>query len=81
VRGLRVPAVCAASLLCLVFLYPSLTTAQSLKEKNEALLKKLQGVHGLSEQEMNSIRAIFRESDFIGQGNPAITQHPFNEEK
>jgi hypothetical protein len=81
VRGLRVPPICTAVFLCLVLIWPSLAPAQSLKEKNEALLKKLQRVHGLSDREMDSIRAIFRESGSIGQGNPAIAKHPVTEEK
>jgi hypothetical protein len=81
VRKTRALAICIAVFLCPVLIYPSPAAAQSLKEKNEALLKKLQEVHGLSGQEMDSLRAIFRESGFIGQGNPAITQHPVTEEK
>ena len=29
-----------------------------------------------ADKQMDSIRTIFRESGFIGQGNPAVTQHP-----
>ena len=50
--------------------------AQTLKERNEALFEQIQRVHGLSEKQMDSIRTIFRESGYIGQGNPAITKHP-----
>jgi hypothetical protein len=81
VRRVCVLVIWIAVSLCPFLICPSLAGAQSLKERNEALLKKLQKVHGLSEQEVDSIRAIFRESGFIGQGNPAITQHPVTEEK
>jgi hypothetical protein len=50
--------------------------AESLKEQNEALLAKLQRVHGLSDSQMAAVRAIFAGSPYIGQGNPAVTQHP-----
>ncbi len=48
----------------------------TLREQNELLFQQLQQVHGLSDQEMRDIRAIFAHSAVLGQGNPAITQHP-----
>ncbi len=48
----------------------------TLAEQNEALFGRLQKEHGLSEEQMRNIRAIFARSGFIGQGNPAISQHP-----
>jgi len=50
--------------------------AQSLKDRNDALLARLQQVHGLSEGQMRAVREIFSASGYIGEGNPAITQHP-----
>jgi hypothetical protein len=50
--------------------------AEPLKEQNEALLSKLQRVHGLSEPQMAALRAVFAGSPYIGQGNPVVTQHP-----
>jgi hypothetical protein len=51
--------------------------AQTTLAKNNAeLLQELQTVHGLSTAQMDRIRAIFAGSPIIGQGNPAITQHP-----
>jgi hypothetical protein len=47
-----------------------------LKEQNEALFVQIQRVHGLTDEQMQTIRAIFAKSGFIGQGNPAITEHP-----
>jgi len=49
---------------------------ESFLRQNEALLHELQEVHGLSERQMQDIRAIFARSGFIGQGNPAISRHP-----
>jgi len=48
----------------------------TLQEQNEALLQKLRQVHGLSDAQMDRVREIFRRSGFIGQGNPAIAEHP-----
>ncbi len=48
----------------------------TLREQNELLFQQLQQVHGLSDQEMRDIRAIFAHSAVLGQGNPAISQHP-----
>jgi hypothetical protein len=66
----------ALALLGLVIFLLSPAAAESLKENNEVLFEQLQHVHGLSDKQMDSIRTIFRESGFIGQGNPAVTQHP-----
>ncbi len=64
-----------ALLSLLLFLHSS-ATAQSLKERDDVLLDQIQRVHGLSNAQMDAVRSIFRESGYIGQGNPAITQHP-----
>ena len=75
-RAYRIGAISILVLLCpLVFLLTS-PAAQSLKENNEVLFEQLQRIHGLSEIQMDSIRAIFRESGYIGQGNPAVAKHP-----
>ena len=51
---------------------PALTFAQ----QNERLLRELQQKHGLDNDQMQRIRAIFARSGVIGQGNPAISRHP-----
>jgi len=48
----------------------------SLRDQNERLFEQMQTVRGLTEQQMNTIRGIFAASGFIGQGNPAISEHP-----
>jgi hypothetical protein len=68
------------AIACFVFLFRWSAHAQSLKERNELLFEQIQRVHGLSDKQMDSIRAIFRESGYIGQGNPAITEHPMTQE-
>ncbi len=62
--------------LFLIVLCISSAFAQTLKERNEVLFVQIQRVHGLSDKQIDSIRTVFRESGYIGQGNPAITKHP-----
>ena len=71
-RVLTVLLVLASSIMAI---HPS-AVAQSLKERNEALLVRLQQVHRLSETQMAAVREIFSASGYLGEGNPAITQHP-----
>ena len=53
-----------------------LASPHSLQQQNEDLFRQLQRVHGLSDEQLSAIRAIFAQSGFIGQGNPAISRHP-----
>lgn len=48
----------------------------SFQQQNEALLARMQQVHGLDDAALQRVRAIFERSGFVGQGNPAISQHP-----
>ena len=50
--------------------------AVTLQQQNEALLARLQDEHGLSDETVQRLRALFMRSGFIGQGNPAISVHP-----
>jgi formylglycine-generating enzyme required for sulfatase activity len=50
--------------------------AATLAQQNELLLQRLQQEHGLSEEAVQRLRAIFKRSGVIGQGNPAISEHP-----
>lgn len=52
------------------------TAETSLQEQNERLFRQLHDARGLTERQLQEIRAIFARSGFIGQGNPAISQHP-----
>lgn len=45
-------------------------------QQNEMLFQLLQQDRGLSQDQVDTIRSIFERSGFIGQGNPAITEHP-----
>jgi len=58
-----------------------LASPQPLQQQNENLLRQLQRVHGLSDEQIRKIRDIFVRSGYIGQGNPAITQHPMTPEE
>jgi hypothetical protein len=59
----------------------SVASAQTLAERNAELLRDLQEMHELSPEQMARIKAIFAGSRIIGQGNPAITQHPLTPEQ
>lgn len=66
------PIVMAAAALLLT----GMTQDSSLQQLNEAMFRKMETVRGVTAQQIAAIRAIFSHSGFIGQGNPAITQHP-----
>jgi formylglycine-generating enzyme required for sulfatase activity len=58
-----------------------ISTAQAdgvdtLKARNAELLRQLREVHDLSSEQVAAVRRIFEASGFIGQGNPAISEHP-----
>ncbi len=67
----------------LIALLPVLTAgagnAQSLRETNTALLKKLQVERALSADSINRIARILARSGIAGQGNPLISSHPLSE--
>jgi len=69
----------AVALTLSVICFPAETT--SFEQQNQRLMRELQDVHRLSEQQMQKIRAIFERSGFIGQGNPAISEHPTTPEQ
>ena len=48
----------------------------SLRDQNESLFQQLQQIHGLSDEKMHDIRAIFAHSSVLGQGNPFLSKHP-----
>ena len=71
--------------LCLRYLLPAVLAcstgtyaapAVTFAQQNERLLRELQQEHGLDNDQMQRIRAIFERSGVIGQGNPAISRHP-----
>jgi hypothetical protein len=47
-----------------------------LAARNETLFEELQATHGLTTEQMRRIREIFHGSRIIGQGNPAVSEHP-----
>ena len=69
-------------LAVLVALWSPWVAAQTtLAERNAELLHQIEEVHRLTPAQMDKIRAIFAGSRIIGQGNPAITQHPVTPEQ
>jgi len=68
-----------AAAVALAFAVPA--AAQTLAENNERMLREMQAMRGLSEATMARVREVFAGSQFIGQGNPAITRHPMTPEE
>jgi hypothetical protein len=68
--------VLAMLVFAVVGILPGVLAAPSFKEQNAFLFRQSQQVHGLSEAQMDAMRAVFARSGYIGQGNPAITEHP-----
>jgi formylglycine-generating enzyme required for sulfatase activity len=64
-----------AAITC-VLCTPRAAFAMTFAEQNEALFNQLQEVHGLTDQQVASVRSIFSRSGFVGQGNPVIAEHP-----
>ncbi|MGB8621530.1 MAG: SUMF1/EgtB/PvdO family nonheme iron enzyme [Paracoccaceae bacterium] len=53
----------------------------ALQRANEVLFRQIQSVHRLTDAQMARIREIFARSGYIGQGNPAISEHPMTPEQ
>ena len=72
-------ALTISAAICLV---PAISLAAgSLQAENQPLFRQLQDVHDLSDQQMAAIRGIFAQSGVLGQGNPAIVDHPMTPEQ
>ena len=54
----------------------ALAQYQPLRDRNEVLLRQVQTVHGYTDAQMGALRKIFAKAGYMGQGNPAITEHP-----
>lgn len=48
----------------------------SMQQQNEPLLRRLQGVHRLSDTQATEVRRIFTRSGYIGQGDPQPATRP-----
>ena len=59
----------------------SLSAQTTLQQANQLLMDQLKSVHRLSASEIGRLQKIFARSGFIGQGNPAISQHPMTPEQ
>ena len=74
----------AATLLVLALLLLARDRAwprAQLEERNEVLFRQMQEVHGLTEQQMATCARSSPAPACIGQGNPAITEHPVTPEQ
>jgi formylglycine-generating enzyme required for sulfatase activity len=50
--------------------------AGGLKEQNAILMERLREAHGLTEAQLARVAEVVARSGYIGQGNPAISEHP-----
>lgn len=73
---LRTLSVGLLVLLLLVRFNSFFASSQSVEQQNEILFQQIHREHGLSDQQMDEIRKIFAGSRIMGQGNPAVTEHP-----
>ena len=68
-----------AQLLWLVVAFLSMVAQANgrseLAAQNVKLLEHIEQVHGYTPQQMNELRALVRNSGYMGQGNPTITEH------
>lgn len=53
----------------------------ALQRNNDVLFKQIGAFHSLTAEQLARVKAIFERSGFIGQGNPAITEHPLTPEQ
>jgi len=72
----------AIGLALALFAVPSVGFAETaLQHNNDILFRQLTDVHGLAPEQLAKVKAIFDRSGVIGQGNPAITEHPLTTEQ
>ncbi len=70
------------ALLALAMLPGAPAGALTAAEQNERLFAQLREVHGLSDEQMAAVQAIFaRAGGVLSQGNPAISVHPATPEE
>ena len=62
--------------LTLFLVSAAIADETALQAQNEQLFRQMQSVRGLTDSQKVTIEAIFANSGFMGQGNPAITEHP-----
>jgi len=68
--------VALAACVALLAPAPGRPAAPPAPPRHEDLLRELQRVHGLSDESLRRVREVLAGNDRIGQGNPAVTEHP-----
>lgn len=63
------------ALLAAAFMLVAAGPGDTLAERNEAMFDRLKSDLKLSNGQLEAVRAVFSKSQFIGQGNPKVTQH------
>lgn len=51
-----------------------------LASEREQLIQEIAAAHGLSQPQIEAVRAVFASSPFLGTGNPAVSRHPVTRE-
>ncbi len=65
------------TMVSMLFVFSAAAAGETaLQAQNEQMFRQMQWARGLTECQLQKIRAIFAASGFMGQGNPAITEHP-----
>ena len=64
------------SLLMALLVSVAAASGVGLQARNEALFQQMASTFGYTPEQMARVRAIFQASGRMGQGNPAVTQHP-----
>jgi formylglycine-generating enzyme required for sulfatase activity len=64
------------SLLVALVISVAAASAPGLQQRNEVLFEELRAIHGYAPEQIARLRSIFQASGRMGQGNPAVTQHP-----
>jgi formylglycine-generating enzyme required for sulfatase activity len=72
-------ALMAALIICMAIETAGEKPADILARQNAALLRLIGQVHHLNAKQAADLRAVFAQSAYLGQGNPAITHHPVTE--
>lgn len=57
------------------------SVARQVRDQNEVLFGQLKQIRGLTDKQIETVRAIFEKSGYISQGNPAVTRHPVTPEQ
>ena len=79
IKGRAIQVIPGILIVCLPLLFTLEALAETLAERNAALLKRVTEGLDLSSAQASSLKKVMEQSFAIGQGNPAVTVHPMSE--